>query len=193
MVVPASPASLLRCDHVVALQALRGLGAPGAPVRTLQRVRSLLPGAWEQRPVCVCVVSQPPRVRSCPAAAGLAWFLAWALGPTSLRPWGCSCPSESCGPRGHVARRGAAGSCGASGPVSRTCCASSTVPVTYPWQGTGLLFLHVCANTSCFLFVCVFICIIAILTGVKWYLIAALSIVGHKNGICSVSLEWSQQ
>ena len=45
----------------------------------------------------------------------------------------------------------------------------------------------------CFLLVCVFFCIIAILTGVKWYLIAALSIVGHKNGICSVSLEWSQQ
>ena len=56
MVVLASLAFLLRCDHVMALQALRGLGAPSALVTTLQRVRSLLPGTWEQRPLCVCLL-----------------------------------------------------------------------------------------------------------------------------------------
>lgn len=188
MVVLASRAFLLRCDHVTALQELQGLGAPSALVGTLQRVRSLLPGTWEQRPVYVCVsfcsevVSVP-----CPAAAGLVWFLAWALG-ADVTARGAAAVRLS--PVGLVVR-GSARSCRLMRgpvPVLRTCCASPTVRVTSPWPGTGAP-VSPCLCQHLFPF---FFWIIAMLTGVKWYLIAALfSVVDHKNNICSLSLEYS--
>ena len=77
---------------------------------------------------------------------------------------------------GRIPRSGIAGSYSDSVQFLRNCCAASTaaapfhVPVS---NAQGFLFFHIFADTCCFLFCFVFL-ILAILMGVKWYLIVAL-------------------
>lgn len=96
------------------------------PARTLGAEASVRVRAVSQ-PRCVCSLCCLPRVL---AGLGPGGRRHCARGAAAVR-------LSPCGPRGCVARRAAAGSRGASVPVLRPCCASSTVPVTSPWQGTG--------------------------------------------------------
>lgn len=146
-------------------------------------------GAFGQEPggrdqyACVCVISRPDRV--CPAAAaGLCCFWLWALvtdvtarGAESFRVSWVRSSERNC----QLIR-------GLRSGLEALLCVVHSGSHT-PQQGTGLLFLHVFANT-CFLVF--FILTVAILMVVKWYLIGALySVVDQKNSICSLSLEYS--
>lgn len=135
----------------------------------------------------VCIVLQRGRVCS---LSGCCWTrVVSGLGSGGRRhcPWGCSCPSESCGPRGSWLGTELPAHAGPRSGFEDLLCfihSAGHIPMA-GHRGS-------CFSMSLPTLVSFFFWIIAMLTGVKWYLIAALfSVVDHKNDICSLSLEYS--